>query len=301
MASSVHASDEPKPIRHILLDCPSEYSLGNLYLLRCKITDQILNVRKAKKAGTAQGKVIIRGTGDLMLCGSFDLADHLQELKKFGPNDLQVLDLKKLTFKDDDLRHITGLKGLRRIDLDSTDAGDKSLKYVARLPELVSVSLARTMITGSTLSDLAPLQKLVRIELGHNAIGKSKLSGISKLKHLSTLRVQACQLDDDALKAVAQLPEMQTLIIHENNKITDVGMRNIVRLKKITFLDISHTKVTPAGLKLLAHMPLRTLRISQDQYTPAQITQVRRIFPHTEIRFESIEDRTDAALFAPLH
>jgi hypothetical protein len=298
---SAIANHEKLPTRHVLLDCPTGYSLGNLYLVHCSLTDQILNQRQAQKAGIARGRVIVRGQGNLMLVGSYELSEHMQDLKKFKANDLQVLDLQKLTFNDQDLKYISALSGLKRVDLDSTDTSDKSLKYLGELPQLVSLGLARTMITGATLDQLAGLKFLTRLEIGHNIINHSKMANIAGLKHLTVLRAQSCQLIDSDLKYIAQLADLHTLVIHQNPKITDNGLKNLAPLKNLTYLDLSQTHVTVAGLKQLKHFKLRTLRLDRNQFNEKQLAQIRGIFPTSEIKLESIIDRVDIDLFAPLH
>jgi hypothetical protein len=285
-----------------VLLCPEKFSIGQIYLLkRVNLTSQSINTQEAIIRTTAQGRVTMPQKGWLLLVGDYALSDGLKPLEKLKSDDLQILRLSKLTFKDSELKYLTGLSGLQRIELDSTDINDEALKTIAKLPNLVYLTLARTLVTGKTLADLAPLKKLTDLQLGHNLLCKGNLNGAAALPSLRTLRVQACQLRNKDLESISRIKTLESLTLHENKLLSDDGVKHLAKLTNLEFLDIGRTAITASGIKALKHCPLSKLRIETGQFTRAQKAQITEIFPKIQIVEENTGHEMDPTLFAPLH
>ena len=203
-----------------VLEFPEKYSIGRLYVFdKVDLTNNVLETNDAKIRKNAQGRLTIPQKGYAFLVGNYTLGENLQPLQNLKANDLQALKLNKLTFKENDLKYLTGIIGLQRIELESTDVGDQSLKTLAKLPNLVYLTLARSLVTGKTLADLAPLKKLTYLQLGHNAISDGNLDGVATIQSLKAFRVQSCQIKDKDLEPISRLKNLQSLTLHENKKI----------------------------------------------------------------------------------
>lgn len=285
-----------------LLSCPKDYSIGRFYLLNpCRITDQTINVDQDAQSENAQGIVHIKGAGKLAFIPSYKLLQNMQPLANFKADDLQILDLSDTLFEESGLSHITKLTGLQRLQLEGTEVTDDCLQYIARLTNLEFVNISKATIKGTTLEKLVPLKRLVRLEVGHNTLKNSSLGGLAKLQTLKTLRLQNCELTDEGLRPVGAIVGLETLIMHDNPKITDAGLRQLTRLKKLVCLGVGHTAITVGGLKALADLPLQSLRIYTNQFTPSQIERIQAIFPKAELVIEKAGRKVDHSLFAPLH
>jgi len=285
-----------------VLQCPEKYSLGALYLLqRANLSNQVVSTREAISRTQAQGRVTLPAKGFLLLAGSYSLGENLQPLQKLKGNDLQILRLNKLTFKESELEYLSGLTGLQRLEVDSSDVSDKGLKAIAKLPNLVYLNLSRTLITGKTLGDLAPLKKLTDLELGHNAICNGNLDGVASIQSLRALRIQACQLHDRDLESISHLKNLESLTMHENKMITDNGIKCLAKMPKLEYLDIGQTPITAGGIKALKACPLKTIRMEIGQFKKTEIAQLITVFPKAKIVEDNNGKRWNTALFEPLH
>jgi hypothetical protein len=285
-----------------VLEFPEKYSIGRLYLFnKLDLSTHMIETNNAKVRKQAQGRVTIPQKGYLFLVGNYALGESLRPLQNLKNNDLQALKLNKLTFKEDELKYLPGMTGLKRIELDSTDVGDQGLKTLAKLPNLVYITLARSLVTGKTLADLAPLKKLTDLQLGHNAICDGNLNGVAAIQSLKSFHAQACQLRDKDLEPIGRLKNLESLTLHENENITDEGLKYLAQLPKLHYLDLGQTSITFNGLKVLKNCPIYSLRFDLGQFKKEELAQLKTIFPKASITEENSGSNMDPALFAPLH
>jgi len=215
--------------RDKFIECPADYSIGRFYLIKCRPADQFIRLERGEQNERAQGKVHISGKGHIALVASYQLSENLAALQKFKADDIQILELSNMVFKDADLKYLAGLTKLERLDLHGTEVTDGSMPYLHKLAQLKYVSFAKTMIQGTKLGSLAPLKLLVRLELGHNNLKSGALTGLSKLQSLKILRMQNCQITDQDLVAVGAIKGLACLTLHDNSKISDAGLRHLRR------------------------------------------------------------------------
>jgi Leucine-rich repeat (LRR) protein len=305
LASSLNSSEAnennniPPVIRTI--NFPKNYSLGILYIVPFKPDDLTAYPQHAIRRQKAQGQVQVRDKGLTLLTGSYQLAENMSALKNLMANDLQVLDMYRTDITDKDITNISGLSGLVGIQLDDTEIGDDSINTICRLPNLKFISLSSTQITGATIGKLAALKHLRRIELGHNVLKKEYLSELLKIRRIERLGLQGCKIDDKDLDVVGKLDNLTSLLLLENTQITDLGLKKLAGLKKLSVLEIPHAQITPNGLKALVSLPIKRLIIGKKQFTPPQIERIKQMFPQAEITVYDNSNRMDPELFRPLH
>jgi internalin A len=185
---------------------------------------------------------------------------------------------KKVT--DDGLKELKGLKDLKELSLffngQITDAG---MKHVKELPALEKLTLNNTGITDTGLAELKDLKKLKSLTVSgcirvtdksadtikgfvdleelslpstYTGTGVKKLTGLKKLK---SLYLGGCtELTDEAVKLIADnMPDLEYLELGavSGTGITDASVPHLAKLKKLTKLGLSGSKVTEGGLKLL--------------------------------------------------
>jgi hypothetical protein len=70
--------------------------------------------------------------------------------------------------------------------------------------------------------------------------------------------------------------------------ISDVGLKHLTRMKKLTHLFLFRTRVTNIGLKHLERLPtLVFLDLRQTKVTAAGVQSLRKALPNCEIRFKT--------------
>lgn len=177
-------------------------------------------------------------------------------------------------------------KQLRKLVLRGTDITDVGMPYIAALTSLRSLDLSHTMIGDVGLESLPALSELEELNLGGTRITGVNLNFLKllpKLKKLSFNGIQrrnagACwtplltDLDLDTISLLSGLEDLNLgvgvslgrtgVAVGAGNchvtggiQLTDLGIAKLAKLTKLRRLDISGSKVTPAGLKTLKGLP----------------------------------------------
>jgi hypothetical protein len=180
--------------------------------------------------------------------------DGLKELKNFK-------NLKSLTvffceqIGDDGMKHVKELTGLEKLTLGNTsitDAGLAELKELKKLKSLtVSGCIKMTDRSSDTIKGFTDLEYL-SLPSTYTETGLKKLAG---LKKLTSLYLGGCtEMTDEAIKFIADsMPDLEYLELGAGlgTGITDASIPNFARLKKLTKLGLSGSKVTAGGVKEL--------------------------------------------------
>lgn len=154
------------------------------------------------------------------------------------------------------------VESLEEVSLAGTTVSDVSLARIATFPNLRELSLDGGHITANGLRSLARSRKLKRLELVNVTVSKD-------------------DKDDDACRAQMEpFANLECLIIIDDDKVTDAGLRgfsamanlkrlkirsrlvgddglpNLLRLTKLEQLELCETSMTVEGLKRLRQLPL---------------------------------------------
>jgi hypothetical protein len=117
--------------------------------------------------------------------------------------------------RGDGLAHLAGLKHIEKLDLYATQIDDKSLEHIANLPTLKYLDIRSIGVTDE---------------------------GIVTNKH--------GPISDDGIKLVADhLPNLESLLFC--GTVTDDGLLQLVKLRKLTSVEVGSPSVTPEGIKRL--------------------------------------------------
>jgi Leucine-rich repeat (LRR) protein len=204
----------------------------------------------------------------------------------------QLTDLEDLTLDtaeaitDAAASYLRANKKLKRLVLRGTDITDVGMPYLAALTGLKSLDLSHTMIGDVGLESLPALSELEELDLGGTRITGTNLNFLKllpKLKKLSFSGIQrrnggVCwtptliDLDLDIISLLSGLEDLNLGVglslgstgvsggggncrLTGGIQLTDLGVSKLAKLTRLSRLDISGAKVTPAGLKVLGRLP----------------------------------------------
>ncbi len=147
---------------------------------------------------------------------------HLSDL----PNLTQIT-LSRSDIKLEHLKAISGCKHLMWIDISGNrDVNKECLEYIVKtFPNLDGLDLSRTGVTSADYAVLAPVKKMIQ------------------------LRLSRSNLCDDDLDKIPNLPNLSTLYIDANPQITDAGFLRLLRFKKLEFVALMRTRITPVAVE----------------------------------------------------
>ncbi len=263
-----------------LLRFPAARALGIIYVQE---TDE-LNFAPLQtkdpwhRLGEARGVVRVPAHGMIRLdLSQASLAD-LSPLEELAPDALGRCWLSHLGAKDEALRHVGHLTGLREINLEGnfiTDAGlvplerlkklervflgdsligDDGIGHLAGLPSIRGLGLYRSRITDGALRWIGKMKTLVGLDLGVTAISDRGMSEIKGLENLGWLRFGETNTTDASLAIVGGLPRLVSLDF-DKIRATDAGLAHLTGLKKLKSIRAFQIPFTDAGLAHLAKLP----------------------------------------------
>jgi hypothetical protein len=189
------------------------------------------------------------------------------------------------------LRNVPALRKLKVRGVDITDAG---MPYVGQMTGLRSLDLSYTMLEDVGLENLPALSELEELKLGGNMITGLNLNFLKLLPKLKRLSLNGSQrrnagacwtpritdLDLETISLLSGLEDLDLGIgislgkggkpaaqgggncrLTGGLQITDLGLGKLSKLKNLKRLNVSGAKLTPAGLKVLAALPLERLSL----------------------------------------
>ena len=220
---------------------------------------------------------------NLMGCETFTNAGlarvrHLTRLRFLGLNSTGV--------DGAGLRHLEGMKELRRLELPPRPLGDADLAPLAQLTtlehlhgdechqvtdaglmhlrgltNLKSLSLESAPITAEGLAALRDMGRLESLDLSRSAV--SDLAPIRHLTGLKTLRLDSTPMDDAGLAPIASLTRLESLTL-ARTRVTDAGLEHLRGLSALSTLNLRELSVGDAGMAAVGTLTdLKELDISE--------------------------------------
>lgn len=151
----------------------------------------------------AQGIVTISTDEQLVLL--LDETTDLSPLDDFHPDALFGLSLWKIfTLRDEELRHVGRLTGLRYLALsDAWEITDVGIAHLGGLVQLEELDLTETTVTDVGLTYLRRLGKLRTLILWGTQVGDIGLRLLQDLGSLETLNLRYTKVSDQGLDALS--------------------------------------------------------------------------------------------------
>lgn len=171
-----------------------------------------------------------------------------------GLDRLEALEMGGIAPGDDDLAHLAGLASLRYLVVAGDRLTDRGLVHLGGLVRLEGLKLEGhpAEITAAGLAHLSGLRRLEGLIL-HDSCVKS-LGPLGRLDRLKVLDVSGAPIDDDGLAAVAGLRALEQLDL-TRTRVGPAGLAHLAGLDRLKLLIIEGSAVTDASLGRLAGLP----------------------------------------------
>jgi internalin A len=211
----------------------------------------------------------LRQLEDLNLETTESLTDASMNYLKNIPT-LRRLNVRGVDVTDVGMPAIAQMTGLRSLDLSHTMLEDVGLEHLPALADLEELSLGGDMITGINLNFLKLLPKLKKLSL----------DGIQRRNAGACWTPRVTDLDLDTIALLSGLEELDLGVglnlgrggkpaapgggnckVTGGLQITDLGVAKLVKLTKLRRLNVSGARLTAAGVKPLAALPLERLSL----------------------------------------
>lgn len=194
---------------------------------------------------------------------------------------LERLVIESTPLDDASFAILCGLKNLNFLSMGDTQVSDVGLMNLAKLDKLVTLDVSRSPnVHGEFLFRLGKsrgLQSLRHLSIGICPLNERGALGINSCKQLESLRVNYTSASDvhlaamikgltqlrylvmnnnaevtnEIFKVIGQLKSLEVLFVDYQPAVSDVGLTYLKGLKKLKFLSVGNTGVTPDGLVAL--------------------------------------------------
>jgi hypothetical protein len=177
---------------------------------------------------------------------------------------LKVLNVRGTRIADDTLAIVGQFTQLEVLDIANTNVSDAGMENLVPLTRLKHLALGRTRVDESTLAMLRLLSTLESLDLSgprgsvRNQRGRSSgplpealVLAIADLKDLRVLKLGHSEIDSIGLRKLAVLERAEKLGLECCPRVDDAALRELAAWKKLKYLDVQETKVTPAGVEAL--------------------------------------------------
>jgi Leucine-rich repeat (LRR) protein len=188
---------------------------------------------------------------------------------------------------------------LERLDVANCQLRERDVDAIANLPNLKELSLSGDKMPAGSATRVSRMQ-LKQLMLGQMAITDAAMVNISRMSSLSTLDLSWCQFSSDSTLGLGQLqrleflslslttvddrlfvqstfPRLETLKLGDT-KVTDEGVKGIVRNQGIVHLNLRKKQITDEGVKELIKLPkLVTLDLSETKITKQSLETLKAI------------------------
>lgn len=298
--SAPTAPDGMPPKHALVLDFPSGFSIGELYLLKAK-AEEGDSEPPASTHFPARGRMKFPPGTRLQLRVGFDGAHHMAALDKLPPNALFSVYMRRTEVSDDDLKHVARLSELRHVELEGTDITSKGVVNLEPLKKLAFLGVDKTTIDGEAMKSIGKHVALVNLVIGHNDLDDECYKHLIGLKNLRNLQVDNTHISDKGVAYISKLPALEVVKLSGNNRVTDRTMALFAN-SKIKFLNAQRTGVGFGSLPHFLKMPkLDGLKLEGRNFTPEQKRELGKKLPRVSLHFFGKEREFPKELFAPLH
>ena len=236
----------------------TEAGLAKLAALPCagQLTQLVLNAPKLAPAGVA-------------LLAKFPALTHLR--------------LADTPVGDAGLAVIGKLTKLDYLSVSNCGVTDAGLVHLRGL-KLGMLNLANNpKVTNAGMAELrAHHRGLKQLLLGITGVTEAGLADVGTLTELTNLQFGGTAVTDDGLKHLRGLTKLGTLAVSQH--VTDAGLVHLLPLTGLRYLILLNTAVTDEGLKTVAKMTwLTRLNLTGTKVTPAGVAAFRAAVPKCEV------------------
>ncbi|HZU38317.1 MAG TPA: hypothetical protein VFA18_20500 [Gemmataceae bacterium] len=237
---------------------------------------------QARARGDTEAIAAMRGEGPVigMSLWQCKAPRRAFRLLRYFP-ELERLSAHSRLITDEEAKALAELHNLRKLDLLSTGLTDAGLRYLEGLHDLRELALSGKKITDTGIHCLRNLTKLESLALtGHGGLSDAGAPDLACLTRLESLWVTG-PITNKGLTQLCRLKRLRKLILWRTG-ITDAGLAQLKTLPKLEELQLPGTPIGDAGvaqLKALAH--LRELNLAGTQVTDAGL---KSLYPMSTLK-----------------
>ena len=239
--------------------------------------------------GVAQGTISVPASAIIKLA-DIPAAETktLECLSTLGPRDLQALNLQNKPLTEDSMAAISKLTALQSLNIDFATGVSSEAFGKLNLPNLGGFSARGTqLVTDDGVKELAAHLVMVDyLSLALEPITDKSVDDLCLLRCLTTLNLNRTKITDVTLKRIVQLPRISSLLFAYDD-ITDAGLAQLTKISGLTSLDLRGYKVTDRSVDdcFVKMTSLRNLDLRDSAISEGDVARLKKALPKCEVLF----------------
>ncbi|MFO8012317.1 MAG: hypothetical protein R6X20_03320 [Phycisphaerae bacterium] len=151
------------------------------------------------------------------------------------------------------LSQIARLRGLETLILVARGGGitDEHLATLGTLTQLGKLGITSPDLRGHGLLSLQRMNHLKQLSLWDSGITDAGLADVARLPSLAVLDLGRCDIGAQGLANLKHLKRLYALMLVNCKHVTDEGVKRLLELEHIQYLDLYGTEVTEEGKQYL--------------------------------------------------
>jgi outer membrane protein assembly factor BamB len=211
---------------------------------------------------------------------------HLQQFER-----LSLLIAAGTSITESGLKYVAGVRNLRALDLEFCEGvTDAACTPIGSMSELRALTLAKTgfepiRVTDAGLAELSRLPELEMLNLTGNSVTDNGLKLLASLPHLQDLDLSRLAITDAGLKHLAEVKGLRRLLLLFSEGfagpiVTDAGVKSLTTLNQLTELNLVDARITDKAVDDLVVFPkMSFLTLTGSRMSPAGVERLRRAKP----------------------
>ncbi len=212
-----------------------------------------------------------------------------QLLGKFRPDEIGCLLFDESSWRrgmaddsiyDNALSFIDDWKGTYSVVLPGP-VTDKSIQHLSKLAKLVYLDVSSTKITGAGLKELKTLSNLRTLKANGIKDAGVFLPILKHSKKLVEISLISSNLQDSDLKNLSELTTLEKIVLRNNPRITDEGLKYLVNLPNLQRLALDGCNISPKALKFLRRIKMKDsnsyISLDLSKWSEADISSLKSL------------------------
>jgi hypothetical protein len=199
--------------------------------------------------------------------------------------DVEFVDFSSKVTSDSSLELLQQLPRLHTVLVYGPKVSDRGVGHLAGIANLQALNLFDTSVTADGLRQLAAARNLRELNLYGSAVNNDTLQGLEALRGLVSMQLCRTRVTSEGLEACRGLENLEGLNLLKSAEIGDEGLRHIIALPRLRYLNLFGTDVTDIGLEELPKISnLQGLDLGFTKVTDAGMQHVARISQLKDLR-----------------
>ena len=188
---------------------------------------------------TDDGVLKLAGNRGLKRLAVYDSAVTGSFLRGFEGIPLEILALSGdsqfgIALTDENAGYLNQFPALQELNLQTARLGARGIAAISELTKLRKITLTGCIeLSDKDLANLGKLERLHQLYLRDTNVGDQTLRAMKHLDNLITLELGSPNLTDAGMESLSRLMSLEYLTIRESNQVTDRGVSELRRLRRL--------------------------------------------------------------------